>query len=207
MDHLFEDADTNIGSALLGERELPTIGGMASRSRIEPRLGHAISQLGYRSPTAGNVEVRCWSKEEWPLVKLEWAAYVGTSGDAAGFTFDVDRVSVAPKYCAALARFLYRHQRPTRGIALVDMAESFGLFAHETGHLFGTLLNEARTECYGVQHVRELARILGADQSYAALLAETNWKYVYPFLPRDYRTGACRNGGLLDEHPNSDVWP
>jgi hypothetical protein len=204
---LFEDADTNLDSVLLARKPLPDIAKNVSRSRIEPRLGRAISELAYRSPDAAGTEVRCWSKRDWTAVKTEWAAFAGGSGDAVAFTYDLYRVSIAPEYCAPLARFIYEHRRPTQGRELLDTAASVGVLAHETGHLYEALLNEARTECFAVQHVRRLARILGASPSYAALLAETNWKYVHPLLPKGYRTPDCRNGGSLDENPRSDVWP
>ena len=207
IETLFEQADMALQSSLLAYKDLPTIGGRASRSRIEPRLGRAVSQLAYKSPHAAVTEVRCWSKREWPMVKLEWRALSGGRQDPAAFAYDLYRVSVAPRYCADLVRLVYEHRRPTRGVALVKTAAAVGVLAHETGHLYEYLLNEARTECYAVQHARALARILGASPSYAELLAETNWRYVYPYLSAAYRTRACRNGGRLDEHPRSDVWP
>ena len=74
IETLFEQADMTLQSSLLAYKDLPTIGGRASRSRIEPRLGRGVSQLAYKSPNAAVTEVRCWSKREWPMVKLEWRA-------------------------------------------------------------------------------------------------------------------------------------
>jgi hypothetical protein len=30
---------------------------------------------------------------------------------------------------------------------------------------------------------------------------------MYPRLPQEYRSPECRNGGELDIHPESSVWP
>ena len=192
-------------TSLLALKTLPTIGAASSRSRIEPRFGRALSKLAYTQSDAVAIEVRCWSKREWPMVRLEWGALSGTV-DFAGFAYDPYRVSIAPEYCDSLAGLVYKHERPTQGQALAMAAASVGLLAHEGAHLSG-FQNEARTECHAVQRVRDLAVILGTSRSYADRLAEANWKYIYPREPAEYRTSTCRNGGPLDIHRNSDVWP
>jgi hypothetical protein len=82
-----------------------------------------------------------------------------------------------------------------------------GLLAHESGHLFESETNEAKTECFAVQRIAELARILGVSGSYADGLAEVYWKDLYPRNPPGYRTSLCRDGGPLDLNPRSDKWP
>lgn len=202
----FEDAAINLESSLLAFKALPTVGGPARGSRIEPRLGRALNRLLYRSATAASIEVRCWSKRDWPLVEREFRAYAGI-GDFAGFADDPYHVSIAPEYCAELVKLMYKQRRPTSGVALAMTAAAVGLLAHEGGHLSDPSANEARTECYGVQRIRELAPILGTSRSYGDLLAEVYWTYIYPEEPAGYRTPACRNGSPLDRNPGSDVWP
>jgi hypothetical protein len=203
----FGDASLILESALLAFKQLPTAAGPSPGSRIEPRLGRAVNRLVYGVAGAKSIEVRCWSKRDWPQVKQEWRAYTGT-GDVVGFAYySIGHVSIAPDYCGPLMRLIYRRERPEQGVALGMTAASVGVLAHEAGHLREVDMSEAETECFAVQKVRELAPILGTSTSYADLLARVYWEYVYPTEPADYRTGACRNGGPLDLNPRSDVWP
>ena len=48
-------------------------GGLSGRSRIEPRLGEALTALGEGGP----VEVRCWAQSDWRWVLAEEAALTG----------------------------------------------------------------------------------------------------------------------------------
>jgi hypothetical protein len=203
----FDDASLILESALLAFKQLPTAAGPSPGSRIEPRLGRAVNRLLYGDAAAMTIEVRCWSKRDWPQVKQEWGAYAGI-GDLAAFAYDRNgHVSIAPEFCARLMRLVYRRERPEQGMALGMTAASVGVLAHEGGHLREQDISEAYTECYAVQKIRELAPILGTSTSYADLLARVYWEVVYPTEPAEYRTGACRNGGPLDLNPRSDVWP
>ncbi len=80
------------------------------------------------------------------------------------------------------------------------------VIAHEAVHLSGEM-NEAITECYGMQHAAEVAQELGATPMQAQQLAEFYWEAVYPDMPDEYRTSDCVNGGPLDLRPDTDVWP
>jgi hypothetical protein len=202
----FGDAETHLVSSFLAVKDLPIQGGDRSRSRIEPRFGRALNRLLYKSANAAQVEVRCWSKEDWPKVKYEYGGYAGNV-DFAGFAYDGFRISIASEYCASLVQLVYEHARPTKGKALLYAAASVELLAHEGGHLYFSETNEAKTECYAVQRARELGRILGLGGTYSDDLAAVYWKYVYPHNTREYRTPACRNGGPLDLNPKSDLWP
>lgn len=90
----------------------------------------------------------------------------------------------------------------------ITMASALGVhvLAHEAVHLSGEM-NEAVTECYGMQRSAEIAKALGATDMQAQSLSEFYWEVVYPDMPDDYRTAECVNGGPLDLHPDSDVWP
>ena len=201
-----DDAQRELSSSFLAVEPLPVKGGEVSTSRIEPRFGRALNTLVYKSADAAQIEVRCWSKEDWPKVKYEYGGYAGNV-DFAGFAYDQFRVSVAPEYCASLVDLVYRHERPTSGLPFVKMAASVALLAHEAGHLFESETNEAKTECYAVQRVRELATILGADPAYADKLATTYWEDIYRLNPPDYKTPLCHNGGPFDLNPQSERWP
>ena len=92
----------------------------------------------------------------------EYRIYYGLKFDVAGFANPTKRrANVAPASCNRLARFTYKHWRPARGDALLDLAFSVGVLAHETEHLSNPAGSEAETECHGMQDVRRVARELG----------------------------------------------
>lgn len=200
------EAQRELESSFLAVEPLPIKGGNVSTSRIEPRFGRAINKLVYKREDAAQIEVRCWSKEEWPKVKFEWGGYAGNI-DFAGFAYDDFRVSVAPEYCASLVGLVYEHERPASGLPLFRAVASVELLAHEAGHLFESETNEARTECQAVQRVSEMGRILGLGGAYSDKLARVYWDDLYPRNPPAYKSPLCRNGGPLDLNPSSDKWP
>ena len=87
-----------------------------------------------------------------------------------------------------------------------NSAVAVNVLAHEAIHLRGWP-NEALTECYAMQHSAKVARMLGASPERAQALSEFYWNVVYPDMPDEYRTPDCVDGGRLDLHKNSDVWP
>jgi hypothetical protein len=201
-----DEAQRELESSFLAVESLPIKGGNVSTSRIEPWFGRAMNKLVYKREDAAQIEVRCWSQEDWPKVKFEWGGYAGNI-DFAGFAYDDFRVSVAPEYCASLVGLVYEQERPTSGLPLFRAAASVALLAHEAGHLFESETNEARTECQAVQHVSEMGRILGLGRAYSDELARVYWEDLYPRNPPAYKTPLCRNGGPLDLKPSSDKWP
>jgi hypothetical protein len=206
-DAFFEQARNNIEGALRANRPLPVVRGSRNESRIEPRLSRAASELLWRQPNG--VEVRCWSVREWAFVEKEWAAYVD-SGDLLGFVHtNVQRLSIAPDACALLARLVYRKDRPAEGVPLLKMAFSVGLLAHEAEHIvdYYDEETEATIECWAMQRIRWLARIMGASGSYGDLLARSYWARIYPLNSSKYHTRGCRDGTRLDKHPGTAVWP
>ena len=80
------DAQRELESSFLAVEPLPIKGGNVSTSRIEPRFGRAMNKLVYKREDAAQIEVRCWSKEDWPKVKFEWGGYAGNV-DFAGFAY------------------------------------------------------------------------------------------------------------------------
>jgi hypothetical protein len=137
--------------------------------------------------------------------KVEFDQY-GKPGDAAKFK---------RKVCKSLERLA----RDTRGpeFACVsgdlrcpgrvhDDAWAALVFAHESVHLQGEL-DEAFTQCKGVQNVAFVAKQLGASPTRARQIARYAWEYVYPEADEEYRTDACFNGGPLDIRPGNPRWP
>ena len=102
--------------------------------------------------------------------------------------------------CTALER-LRRGKRVTLDTGSVAVEA----LAHEAYHLAG-VQDEAATQCYALQAMRFVAQRLGAP-------AEVGDAYVraavarYPTLPEAYRSVECREGGALDLHPETGVFP
>ena len=87
-------------------------------------------------------------------------------------------------------------------------AEAVAILAHEGEHIRNRLrADEATTECHGMQRMRRLARMMGASQEYADLLAERYWEDLYELNLKEYKTSVCRNEGTLDLRPGNDLWP
>ena len=64
------------------------------------------------------------------------------------------------------------------------------------------------TECQGMQRMRRLARLMGASQEYADLLAERYWGDLYQYNLKQYRTSDCHDGEpRSDLRPGQRVWP
>ena len=158
----------------------------------EARFGEAVSKVAHR-----NVAVRC----QGMFGKLiDIGQELGTvqfnaEGDPAGKT-DIKRDA-----CNWLKAYEKGDKRVTMNAAL-----GVHTLAHEAIHLRGWT-DEALAECYGVQYTADVARTLGATSTQAQRLAEFYWRMVYPEMPDEYRTPDCVDGGRLDLHKDSDVWP
>ena len=86
------------------------------------------------------------------------------------------------------------------------IAAAVRVLAHEAWHLRG-LTNEAETECYALQTTALAAQGLGATPAVARAVALWNARHVYPYLPSDYQSGQCRDGGNFDLRPTTTDWP
>jgi hypothetical protein len=87
-------------------------------------------------------------------------------------------------------------------------ARSMLTLAHESIHL-GNDQSEINASCYGLQWVRYVAEQLGAAPDDAQAIASYAWDQVYPAYKNvpGYWSADCRDGGSLDLHPGSNVWP
>lgn len=203
---LFTRGTSRLEASMRANRPLPMVRGSREESKIEPQLSRFVSRFVLHKPTG--VEVRCWSKDEWRFVTKEWATYIG-SGDLLGFVHQRrPRASVAPRICKQLAGLVYHDEQPTVGESMYRKSEAVAVLAHEAEHIRnGLRASEAVTECNGMQRMRRLARIMGASRDYGDLLAERYAGDLYQYNVKPYKTADCRDGGSLDLHPASDVWP
>jgi hypothetical protein len=198
---LFVVADRRLEANFVWNEPLPTVRGVATVSRIEPRFSRVGATM-----TNGPVEVRCWSRQDWPRVLAEFRALDLGRSDPAGFAIaDRRRINLDPWGCEHLDQLVYLHRLP-EGSDQSEMASAVELLAHEIQHLVSPM-SEAATECYGAQTVEQVARALGTPPRYARTLAVRYWNEGYPLMPANYRTKLCRNGGVFDANRGSARWP
>jgi len=205
LSYRFAEGDLELQELIGDHRPLKRSSDPRLGSRIDPVLGRvadAVTRERNR-PTDDGVEVRCWSEEDWPLVRDAMAALDPDSAeDYLGFVnHEHDRVNLNPVVCAGLAAL-----RSGSGSSIADQAEALLTLGHEVEHLVGPW-SEAETECYGLQHVRAIARGLGASRRWADRLAEDAWTEIYGEQDEAYVTSRCRDGGPLDLRPDAKRWP
>jgi hypothetical protein len=185
---------------------LPTRGGLTEVSRIEPLYTSIASELTGRR----DVEVRCWSDADWAVRSEEVAAWTDGKmrpGDWTAYvSWDHDRANLSPSVCRALGRWAYERRWPDDRWEIFNFAWSVKVLAHESQHLRG-IDNEAKADCYGLQEMAAVGRGLGLGHEEARSVAEYAWRYIYPRAEGEYKSAECRNGGDLDLHPNSSLWP
>ena len=85
-------------------------------------------------------------------------------------------------------------------------AAAVRVLAHEAWHLQG-VTDEAETECYALQTTAFTAQRMGATADEAHAITLWNIRHVYPYLPSEYRTSACRAGGSFDLRRGMTNWP
>lgn len=172
----------------------------------ENRLAAIASQIAGRE-----VKVRCQGA---------LAAALDIGAEAGSVRFDAagrpsDTTDLKRGTCTALARFPHERLRPAfacvaRGVPCPDevirSVWSVQALAHEAWHLAGEL-DEARTQCFGLQTTAYVAVRLGADPTQAQTLAAYVYARLYPRMPAEYQSSHCRDGAALDIRPETSVWP
>lgn len=161
-----------------------------ARPHQQPRLAEIASAIAKRP-----VGVQCPS-----FVKK----MLNVSGNRGEVQFDAtgrpaDHTDLSPETCDALARFDGAGWTPTE-------AEAIHTLTHEAFHLAG-LADEATADCYALQTSSWVAQRLGAPRADGRAMAHWYLTHVYPYKPTEYFSGECRNGGRLDLHRDSAVWP
>jgi hypothetical protein len=170
----------------------------ATATHSDSRLAHVVAVL------AGiGADVRCWSTADWRRqatagLRQPWRANtVGTP---------LLTVNLSPALCAELTR-LTRLRLPVWRDEFPDaLAFAVGTLAHESMHVSG-IPDEAKAECEGMQTIAKAAVLLGRPPAEARYLAVLYARHWYPWWPSRYRSPECHDGGRLDLHPNTTVWP
>ena len=204
-DDLLTGADDDLYAILGYTGPLPEAGDALRRlPRVEPRLARVASDwVGFP------VDVRCFPEREWVAVAAESDAWYGDFPEPppGGFAdVDYDRIVLGPA-CELLSDFDGEWEPSLSEEDGIALADAIGLLAHEIAHLDDGDLGEAEAECAAVQRLAWTARQLGASAAYARGLARTYWREWYPENDEEYLSDECRDGGGLDEHPGTSVWP
>jgi hypothetical protein len=156
------------------------------------------------------VEVRCWSTADWrrhASVARPWPPEVGELGPWQGFSTGRPlEIELGPGTCSALARLMREHDPIWRDGWSDAIAWSVaGLASQAVQMRFG--VGMATAYCDALQSVRMTAVRIGATPEEGRYLAIVFWKHWYPWLPAEFRSSECRNGGALDLHPGANAWP
>ena len=164
---------------------------LTSKRAEERRLASIAGEIAHR-----DVSIRCQGRVgELVDIDGEYGSVAFGADGRPGGGARLDR-----PICASLARL-------ERGKPVTVDAGSLAVeaLAHESYHLAG-VQDEAATQCYALQAMRFVALRLGVS-------AEIGDAYVraavarYPTLPEAYRSVECREGGALDLHPETGVFP
>jgi hypothetical protein len=193
---LTRDATSNTGVL----PDLPPVG----RSGANARLSHVVAVLAGRGAVA-----YCWSSADWeqrrdpwhqrtPRWSGPWGAYVSAK--------PILTVNLAPNECTMLNRVVSSRRRVWREEHPAALAWSVHVLAHESVHVAGHY-DEVKAECWGMQLTAKAAMELGRTAKEGRYLADLAWKRWYRRTPAAYRSPACRDGGPLDLHRKSRVWP
>jgi hypothetical protein len=179
------------------------LGTLAERTApVEPRLNRVASVLATKQ-----VDVRCWSRSDWPRVMREQSAYAG--GRLTPATLGVadiggTHIDLSPTVCHGLVDLVDRRARPGGDPGQMRLASALVTLTHEPQHSKG-IAAEAVAECYAIQFAPRTAALLGVGRAYAASLLRTYWRHYSQELA-DYRSAECRRGGTLDLGRADSVW-
>jgi hypothetical protein len=115
-------------------------------------------------------------------------------------------VMLGPNVCTELERLRGRERSISRYGDRRAAAWSVETLAHESVHVDG-IANEAKAECYGMQRAARAAVWLGLTAEEGRSLARLYWRDWYSRDTALYRSTECRDGGGLDLHRRSHLWP
>jgi hypothetical protein len=180
------------------ELGVPLAEGPSRRTRTQIRYTVAASRLVGEQTT-----MTCYSRVGWRRKLAEirgprtLAGFVEAHGAAA---------NLSPTVCLWLDKLVYRGARPQELRTKAQAAQALLVISHEAQHATG-ISSESKAECYGMQAMGRLGRLLRVNGKYADELAEFFWTYMYPYDRPQYKSPACRPGGPLDRRPRSSAWP
>jgi hypothetical protein len=182
---------------------LHVLGAVVERGTpIEARATHVARLLAKK-----RVDLRCWSRSQWPRLTRRESVYANGKLNSATLGFaDIGgtHINLSPTVCNGLVD-LVDNVRPSDDIGRLRLAASLVTLAHEPQHSTG-IATEAVAECNAIQLAPLTARMLGVPHAYAESLVRTYWRHYGSALP-EYRSPDCRRGGALDLGRADSIWP
>jgi hypothetical protein len=170
---------------------------------------HEPDLSGIAAGIAGRgARIHCWSEGDWtPMAEQYSLLNSGEFWPAGLATPARSLIDLAPEVCDPLRRFVREGYAPWLSTETYDLSLALATLTHEAEHLRVPFASEAEVECYALQRVRALVRQAGKGRRYQDEMALIAWELGYPYLPPEYQTRRCRNGGPLDLRPGSSEWP
>jgi hypothetical protein len=163
------EARALLAAELRDRRALRVTAGLVGASRIEPRLGRALTRLAGGRP----VQVRCWAQSDWRQVQAEEAVLTGVRRRGEYFWLPRERsLHLQGIHCGPLVR-LGRGVQPQARAARADLALALWTVAAAAEHV-------SLRPC--VPPAR-LALVLGAPQAYGFGLMRFARRELEPILP------------------------
>lgn len=162
------------------------------RFQLEQRLSAVASAVSGRA-----VRVRCQPIGD---------SFIDTGVELGYVKYDydgrpVDWTLIKRDQCNDIAEYLHSDKRNPN----VSQVLAVHVLTHEAMHL-AAVTNEAEAECMAVQRDAVVARLLGASPEQASALAAAYYLEIYPNMPGDYWSHACRQDGEWDEGTEDAPW-
>jgi hypothetical protein len=130
----------------------------------------------------------------------------GKPADVTDLSKDVcDRLSAYPGDHTS-SRFDCVYSGTACPLDTIEDIYALQTLAHESAHLAGNE-SEAVAECDALQTTAYVAEQLGASPAEAEGSARVVAFQIYPQMPDEYQSSDCRDGGSMDLHPDSPIWP
>jgi hypothetical protein len=176
--------------------------------RVTPTQNVAVLEHAVEALSGRRVNVYCWSTADWSRRNGTWdSERLGPLTPWRSYTSPETRnVELAPDTCTELERLRGRPQPIWKSADRRAAAWAVQSITHESVHVTG-MRDEAKAECYGMQHIAFVAPYLGLSPAEGRFLARVYWRDWYPTDKAPYSSRQCRNGGKLDLHPGSERWP
>jgi hypothetical protein len=173
------------------------------KTEADVRLTAVVSRLAGRPAVA-----RCWSSAGWRRRLANWHYPLGARSEWRAFTVPLETpaVELSPSICTVLHRLQRFRGQVWNASAVVPIVWSVAALSHESVHASG-IPTEAKAECFGLQRIPRVARALGRTAAEGRYLARLYWELWYRFDRPPYTSSECRDGGKLDLHTDSAVWP
>jgi hypothetical protein len=169
----------------------------------DPELSRVASSIAETT-----ADTHCWERLDWTNLAEQFDALGSGEFWLAGLAVpDTGRIDLSPDVCVPVRRFLFEGYAPHLSFETFELSQALVVFAHEAEHLRSPTAGEDETECHALQRVRGLVRDVGHGEAYADELAGLAWDIGYPEKSDAYRTELCYDGGPLDLHRQSSIWP